>query len=60
MVVCKEGREPCRITLGNITLQEVKRYQYLESWITENARCEEEIRARIGMARTALSQNKKN
>ena len=33
-------------------------YKYLGSWITEDARCEEEIRTRIGMAKAAFWQNK--
>jgi len=58
MVVCKEGTKQCTITLDNTVLEQVERYKYLGSWITENARCEEDIRARIGMAKAAFWQNK--
>ena len=33
-------------------------YKYLGSWITEDARCEEDLRARVGMAKAAFWQNK--
>ena len=36
----------------------MNRYKYLGSWITEYARCEEELKARIGMAKAAFLQNK--
>ena len=58
MVVCKEGKTQCTITLDNTVLEQVERYKYLGSWITENARCEEDIKARIGMAKAAFWQNK--
>ena len=35
------------------------RSKYLGSWITEDAGCEVDIRARVGMAKTAFWQNKK-
>ena len=41
-----------------MALEQVNRYKYLASWITEDARCEEELKARIGMAKAAFWQNK--
>ena len=58
MVVCKEGKTQCTITLYNTVLEQVELYKYLGSWITENARCEEDIKARIGMAKAEFWQNK--
>ena len=58
MVVCKEGKAQCLLTLDNVILQQVEQYKYLGSWITENARCEQDVRARIGMAKAAFWQNK--
>jgi len=58
MVVLKEGKTQCTITLDNTVLEQVERYKYLGSWITENARCEEDITAGIGMAKASFWQNK--
>jgi hypothetical protein len=58
MVMCRTGKIDCSITRENVSLEQVDRYKYLGSWITENLRCEEDIRARIGMAKAAFWQNK--
>ena len=39
-------------------LGQVTRFKYLGSWITEDAGCEVDIRARVGMAKAAFWQNK--
>src|SRR3989442_841082 len=44
-----KGMQRC-ITLNNVPLEQVTRFKYLGSWITENARSDEDIRARVGMA----------
>src|SRR3989441_9471413 len=46
------------ITLNNVPLEQVSRFKYLGSWITEDARSDEDIRARVGMAKAAFWQNK--
>src|SRR3989441_1776970 len=46
------------ITLNNVPLGQVTRFKYLGSWITEDARSDEDIRARVGMAKAAFWQNK--
>ena len=48
MVISKSRKAKCSITLNNMALEQVNRYKYLGSWITEDARCEEELKARIG------------
>src|SRR6478735_3722092 len=58
MVVCRTGKVKCSIVLDNVILEQVDRYKYLGSWICEDARCDEEIKARIGMAKAAFWQNK--
>lgn len=58
MVISKASKVKCSITLNNMALEQVNRYKYLGSWITEDARCEEELKARIGMAKAAFWQNK--
>src|SRR5207247_5482388 len=45
------------ITLNSVPLEQVSRFKYLGSWITEDARSDEDIRARVGMAKAAFSQN---
>src|SRR6184192_1318528 len=46
------------ITLNSVPLEQVSRFKYLGSWITEDARSNEDIRARVGMAKAAFWQNK--
>ena len=46
------------MVLNGVPLEQVSRFKYLGSWITENARYEEDIRARVGMATAAFWQNK--
>src|SRR5437867_8205094 len=46
------------ITLNNVALEQVTRFKYLGSWITENAKRDEDIRARVGMTKAAFWQNK--
>jgi exonuclease III len=46
------------IMLDGVPLEQVSRFKYLGSWITETARCEDDIRARVGMATAAFWQNK--
>ena len=43
--------------LNGVPLEQVSRFKYLGSWITENARCED-IRARVGTVTDAFWQNK--
>ena len=58
LVISKTGKIKCSLSLGGGTIEQVTRYKYLGSWIQENARCEEEIKTRIGMAKAAFWQNK--
>ena len=46
------------IVLGSLPLEQVTRFKYIGSWITEDAGCEVDIRARVGMAKAAFWQNK--
>src|SRR2546425_6134451 len=41
-----------------VPLEQVSRFKYLGSWITEDARSDKDIRARVGMAKAAFWQNK--
>ena len=51
--MCSKG-----VVLNGVLLEQVSHFKYLGSWITENARCEEDIRARMGMVTAAFWQNK--
>src|SRR3989442_15104530 len=46
------------ITLNKVPLEQATRFKYLGSWITEDARSDEDIGARVGMAKAAFWQNK--
>ena len=46
------------ITLCKMPLKQVTRFKYLDSWITENARRDEDIRARVGWLKRSFWQNK--
>ena len=58
MVVSKRGKIKCQVTLDNKTLEQVSRYKYLGSWISDDAKCVEEIRTRIALAKEAFWKNK--
>ena len=54
MIVRRNVKEEVRVNIkvGEAILEQVKSYQYLGQLITEDGRCENEIRRRIGIART--------
>src|SRR3989442_3338019 len=52
-----KGMQKC-IALNKVPLEPVTRFKYLGSWITEDARSDEDIRARVRMAKAAFWQNK--
>ena len=54
----KMNRKQRCVMLDGMLLEQVTRFRYLGSWITEDARCYEDIRARVGMAKAAFWQNK--
>ena len=42
------------IMLDKVPLEKVKHFKYLGSWITDDARIDEDIRKRVGMAKAAF------
>src|SRR6267154_1488056 len=46
------------IMLNGTPLEQAKRFKYLESWITDDAKSDEDIRTRVGMSKAAFWQNK--
>ena len=53
----QSGPQIC-ITLDNVPLEHVTRFTYLGIWISEDERYDEDIKARVGMARAAFWKNK--
>ena len=53
----QKGMQSC-VMLNNVSLGQVTRFKNLCSWITENAKNNEDIRASVGMAKAAFWQNK--
>ena len=58
MIVSKEGKVKCNIKLDQEVLEQLDRYKYLGSWITEDVRSDKEIVARVAMAKKAFWKNK--
>ena len=59
MVISKQGESPLlKIKVDGAEIEQVKSfiYMYLGHKITEDGRCDEEIKRRIGIARTAFSK----
>src|SRR6267154_2570822 len=46
------------IMSDGVPLEQVKHFKYLRSWITDDAKSDEGIRTRVGMAKAAFWQNK--
>jgi hypothetical protein len=58
MKVSKKGGGAMNIVVNGEKIEQVTRFKYLGSWITEDGRCEVEIRARIGMAKEAFGKRR--
>jgi len=58
MVISNEGDEKCNVLINGVLLEQVADYKYLGSWITEDGRCEKEVKTRIDMAKEAFWQHK--
>ena len=46
------------IIIDGQKVEQVSKFKYLGAWITEDGRCETEIRTRIGMAKDTFSKRK--
>ena len=58
MIMGKGEIERIKIKLEDSELEQVNKYKYLGSWITEEGRCLDEIKCRIGQAKMAFFDNK--
>ena len=52
MVCSKKASTPdCSILIQGVRLKQVECFQYLGSWVTSDARCDKDIKSRIGLAK---------
>lgn len=58
MIMNAKGRIKTTLKLDGVDLERVTRFKYLGSWITDDSRCEVDLRARVELARVAFWQNK--
>ena len=58
MVFNKSGNIQCSITANGTNLEQVSKYKYLGSWITEDGKCELDIKTRIAMAKDVFWKHK--
>ena len=58
LVINKSGHTNCTISINGSVLEQVLQYKYLGSWITEDGRCELDIKSRIGMAKDTFWRHK--
>jgi hypothetical protein len=55
MRISKKGEGIVNIMLDGQKIEQVKKFKYLGTWITEDGRCDLEIKSRIAMAKEAFS-----
>ena len=58
LVISKSGNTSCNITVDNTPVEQVAQYKYLGIWITEDGKCDMDIKTRIGMAKDTLLKHK--
>src|SRR6185436_540883 len=58
MVMNGSGRIKQHVQLNNVPLERVTGFKYLGSWITDEARSNDDIKARVRLAKAAFWQNK--
>jgi len=58
LVINKSGHINCPIMINGSVLELVSQYKYLGSWITEDGKCELDVKSRIGMAKDSFWKHK--
>jgi len=58
MAICKTGNLQCKIMINGTMLEQVPQYKYLGSWITEDGKCDYDIKTRNGIAKDAFWKHK--
>ena len=56
MVISRKGGGVVKITLNGERIEQVAKFCYLGAWITEDGRCDTEIRSRIALAKAAFNR----
>src|SRR5271170_6243031 len=56
MRISRQGGGKVNLGIGGQCVEQVTKFKYLGSYISEDGRCEEEIRVRIGVAKEAFSK----
>ena len=56
MVISRKGGGAVKITLNGERIEQVAKFCYLGAWITEDGRCDTEIRSRIALAKAAFNR----
>ena len=59
MVVSKIESPQCALKIGDNTIKQVQKFNYLVSLLTEIGKCDEEIKKRTGMAKDAFQNLQK-
>ena len=54
MVVCRDETPDVRIVVNGQVLEQIKKFKYLGQWITDDGRCECEIKNRIELAKSTF------
>src|SRR6478609_6927637 len=58
MVVSRNGEERVNITVEGQSVEQVSKFRYLGSLISEDGRCLDNVQTRIGMAKDAFNKRK--
>src|SRR6476619_1189464 len=58
MVVSRNGGEIVNITVEGQSVEQVSKFRYLSSLISEDGRCLDDVKTRIGMAKDAFNKRK--
>ena len=58
MKVTRERQARVNIVIDGQQLEQVSSFKYLGSWITEDGKCEVEVRTRIARAKKAFSKKR--
>ena len=59
MVISKEGGKKVDIKIGQHKVEQVQQFKYLGAVVTDDGRCEQDIKCRIAMAKQAFTNRKK-
>ena len=58
MVMNGTGRIEQEVKVNGVPLEQVTRFKYLGNWITDDARSDDDIRARVDLANATFGKNK--